>query len=209
MNLKSGLFPKENNYEARIYHDEKKAAYKIALELVSILPANIKNRPIVFICIGTNRSTGDSLGPLIGTMLEEKKISPFHVYGTLEEPIHAVNLQEKLQEIYSKHNNPITIGIDACLGKIKSVGVIQIGEGPVKPGAGVNKELPEVGDYHITGIVNVSGFMEFFVLQNTRLNLVLNMAKVISDGIHQASLLYHPKNSWANLNMNWEQEKTP
>src|SRR5690606_37655279 len=66
MNLKSGLFPKENNYEARIYHDEKKAAYKIALELVSILPANIKNRPIVFICIGTDRSTGDSLGPLIG-----------------------------------------------------------------------------------------------------------------------------------------------
>lgn len=208
MNLKSGLFQKQGNSEIRILHDEQKASHKIAIELVSLLPADIVSRPVVFVCIGTDRSTGDSLGPLVGTMLEEKDISPFHIYGTLEEPIHAVNLQEKILEIEKRHFNPIIIGIDACLGKIKSVGVIQIGEGPVKPGAGVNKELPEVGNYHITGIVNVSGFMEFFVLQNTRLNLVLNMAKVIANGIHEASLAYHPKNSWGNLKLNWNQEKT-
>ena len=75
-----------------------------------------------------------------------------------------------------------------------------------KPGAGVNKQLPEVGDIHITGIVNVSGFMEFFVLQNTRLNLVMKMAKTIANGIYQASLLY-PKQNWDDLD--WiEKEKT-
>ena len=61
---------------------------------------------------------------------------------------------------------------------------VQVGEGPVKPGAGVNKDLPSVGDAHITGIVNVSGFMEFMVLQNTRLSLVLKMAKTIANGIY-------------------------
>ncbi|MFT8319315.1 MAG: DUF1256 domain-containing protein [Bacillus sp. (in: firmicutes)] len=36
-----------------------------------------------------------------------------------------------------------------------------------------------VGDIHITGIVNVSGYMEFLVLQSTKLSLVLKMANSI------------------------------
>ena len=189
----------------RIDHDDYLAAENLAKELLLSIPS-VTSRPIVFICIGTDRSTGDSLGPLVGTLLEEQKLTPFFVYGTLDEPIHAVNLADKLKEIQTKHVNPYIIGIDACLGRIKNVGVIQMGNGPVKPGAGVNKDLPEVGDIHITGIVNVSGFMEFFVLQNTRLNLVMKMAKTIAAGILQASLLY-PKQGWDELN--WlEEEKT-
>ncbi|MGF6953098.1 putative sporulation protein YyaC [Neobacillus sp. B4I6] len=191
----------------RISHDDLHAAENLAEELLAMIPS-LTNRSIVFVCIGTDRSTGDSLGPLVGTLLEEKGMRSFYVYGTLDEPIHAVNLSEKLKEIHAKHDDPYIIGIDACLGRTKNVGVIQLGNGPVKPGAGVNKELPEVGDIHITGIVNVSGFMEFFVLQNTRLNLVMRMAKTIANGIHQASLLY-PKQTWTELNLNWlEEEKT-
>lgn len=167
---------------------------------MSILPNPIDKRPVVFMCIGTDRSTGDSLGPLVGTFLEERDISPFYVYGTLDNPIHAVNLKDKINEITNIHHNPFIIAIDACLGRLKNIGIIQIGKGPVKPGAGVNKELPEVGDYHITGIVNVSGFMEYFVLQNTRLNLVLKMAKVISDGIYRASKVYDEEDYWIYLN---------
>ncbi|QED49941.1 spore protease YyaC [Cytobacillus dafuensis] len=192
MNFKHNLFEKKDGI-LKIMYDDLTAATKLATEIIHLLPNGINSRPIVFVCIGTDRSTGDSLGPLVGTFLEEKKISSFFVYGTLESPIHAVNLAEKLEEIKKKHFNPFIIGIDACLGRLKSVGVIQIGEGPVKPGAGVNKELPEVGHMHITGIVNVSGFMEFFVLQNTRLHLVLNMAKIIANGIYKASLAYEPK----------------
>ncbi|MGM9572452.1 MAG: DUF1256 domain-containing protein, partial [bacterium] len=42
------------------------------------------------------------------------------------------------------------------------------------------KELNPVGDMNITGIVNVSGCLEYMVLQNTRLYLVHQMAKTIS-----------------------------
>lgn len=189
MTLYSSLFEK-NELPIRIAHDEQLAALKIADSLSKQLPSVSVTQPIIFICIGTDRSTGDSLGPLIGTLLSEKNISPFHVYGTLDEPIHALNLDGKLKEIQEKHKNPYIIGIDACLGRMKSVGIIQIGDGPVKPGSGVKKELPPVGNIHITGIVNISGFMEFLVLQNTRLSLVLNMAKIISKGIYHASLRY-------------------
>ncbi|GMB09770.1 putative sporulation protein YyaC [Thermolongibacillus altinsuensis] len=168
----------------KFFYEERNAPTLLASHLLSLLPMH--HDPIVIVCIGTDRSTGDSLGPLVGTMLKEKQISPFHVYGTLEEPIHAVNLEEKLKEIKMMHKNGFIIAVDACLGKLKSIGMITVEKGPLKPGAGVNKQLPPVGDIHITGVVNVSGFMEFFVLQNTRLHLVIEMAQSIANGIYEA-----------------------
>ncbi|MBT2684864.1 spore protease YyaC [Bacillus sp. ISL-37] len=205
MNLKNHFFERKNNV-AKINHEDELAAEKLASEILDHLP-NFSTRPIVFVCIGTDRSTGDSLGPLIGTLLQEKEIAPYHVYGTLDDPIHAVNMDAKLAEIKQKHFNPFIIGIDACLGRLKSVGSIQVGNGPVKPGAGVNKELPEVGNMHITGIVNVSGFMEFFVLQNTRLNLVLKMAKTIANGIFESSQQLPKKQDWPKINWDLETEQ--
>ncbi|WP_428910274.1 spore protease YyaC [Niallia sp. Krafla_26] len=207
----SSLFHKSKNGEVRIHHNEQDAQNLVSKALFAQLPSTLSSRPIVFVCIGTDRSTGDSLGPLIGTLLKDKKPHPFHVYGTLDDPIHALNLADRIEEIQLTHINPFIIGIDACLGRMKSVGIIQIANGPVKPGTGVNKELPEVGNIHITGIVNVSGFMEYFVLQNTRLHLVMEMAKTIANGIYQTSLHYHRKPTFVDLQqiLNKEQEKTP
>ncbi|MGQ0516510.1 spore protease YyaC, partial [Bacillus sp. D-CC] len=67
----------------------------------------------------------------------------------------------------------------------QSIGSITTGMGPSKPGAAMNKKLPAVGDLHIHGIVNLNGFMEFFVLQNTRLSLVMKMADVIAQSIKE------------------------
>jgi len=203
MTLYSSIFERKE-LPVRIAYDEQLASYKIAETLTKFLPSINTSQPIVFVCIGTDRSTGDSLGPLIGTLLNDKNLTSFHVYGTLDEPIHALNLEEKLQEIHEVHQNPFIIGIDACLGRMKSVGVIQIGDGPVKPGSGVKKELPPVGNIHITGIVNISGFMEFLVLQNTRLSLVLKMAKIISKGIYQASIRYIHSADYKELNIKEE-----
>lgn len=139
--------------------------------------------PLVFLCIGTDRSTGDSLGPLVGSRLVEGSLPGILVYGTLEHPVHATNLQETLAKIQSTCTRPCITAIDACLGRLESVGNITIGKGSLKPGAGVNKILPAVGHIYITGVVNVGGFMEYFVLQNTRLNLVIKMARVIADGL--------------------------
>ncbi len=142
--------------------------------------------PLVILCIGTDRSTGDCLGPLIGSKLENANLPSCGVYGTLDQPVHAVNLQETIEEIHSKYNNPFILAIDACLGRTESVGFISIKEGSLQPGTGVNKTLPAVGNVQIIGIVNVGGFMEYMVLQNTRLSLVMKMANLISEGIIKA-----------------------
>jgi len=137
----------------------------------------------ILLCIGTDRSTGDCLGPLVGSKLAASGQNFFHVYGTLEHPVHASNLKQRLEEIYRHHENPLIIAVDSCLGSLESVGCANIGDGSLQPGAGVNKNLPPVGKIHITGIVNVGGFMEYFVLQNTRLNLVMRLADLIVEGL--------------------------
>lgn len=146
---------------------------------------------IIFLCIGTDRATGDSLGPLIGHKLRNIRYPNVHVYGTLESPVHAKNIQDITAQIYNTHCNPLIIAIDACLGKIDHIGYISFGEGTIKPGAGVNKDLPEVGDLFITGIVNFSGFMDMVILQNTRLNLVMKMADFIAFAIKSALWKYY------------------
>ncbi len=138
------------------------------------------------LCIGTDRSTGDSLGPLVGTILGDWPAPGFCVRGTLENPVHATNLSQSLAALQNNYPPPLVIAVDACLGRLDNVGSITAGHGPLRPGAGVNKNLPEAGDLHIVGTVNVGGFMEYFVLQNTRLNLVLRMARIIAFALQDA-----------------------
>lgn len=185
----------------KFFYDEPNAAAQLSSSILRLLPAST-HTPIVIICIGTDRSTGDSLGPLVGTMLGQKEPLPFYVYGTLKDPIHAVNLEEKLRDIHQQHKHAFIIAVDACLGRVKNIGMVTIEKGPLKPGAAVNKNLPSVGDAHITGIVNVSGFMEFFVLQNTRLHLVMNMAETIATGIYEAGVQRKKQQRLASLQMN-------
>ncbi|MDN5325342.1 MAG: hypothetical protein PWP41_37 [Moorella sp. (in: firmicutes)] len=153
------------------------------------------SRPLVVVGIGTDRSTGDCLGPLVGSNLLHRPNLPFAVYGTLEEPVHASNLAEKMTQIQTLYRDPLIIAVDACLGQPENVGAITLAPGALKPGAGVNKNLPAVGDIHFTGIVNVGGYMEYFVLQNTRLSIVMGMARQIAAAIYQGiSLVYQYRN---------------
>lgn len=176
----------EKDFPVKVPHTDPDAAFQIRNRLLSLLEHVPDERRLVVVCIGTDRSTGDALGPLVGSALAKYGSRHYELFGTLDEPVHAMNLEETITDIHRRILNPFMIGIDACLGQVSSVGCIQIGTGPVRPGAGVNKELPPVGDIHMTGIVNVGGFMEYFVLQNTRLNLVIRMADMIASTLHQA-----------------------
>lgn len=163
------------------------ASYLLSNEITTLLKdvcirKNIYDDPeVVILCIGTDRSTGDCLGPLVGHRLS-KSYSRMntHVFGTLKDPVHAKNLDENMNYIFNTIRNPLIIAIDASLGKMENIGKINLFRGPLFPGAGVNKNLTPVGDLSITGIVNMSGFMEYIVLQNTRLSLVMEMAEIIS-----------------------------
>src|SRR6056297_2383709 len=169
----------------RVHVNDKNAHVLLHSAIHSNIP-DLKykdNIKLLILCIGTDRSTGDSLGPLTGSFLQENNFFLADIIGNINNPIHASNLNKKLDSIYRKYQEPFIIAIDAGLGKKSSVGYIDVKKGPLKPGTGVNKNLTEVGDLHITGLVNVGGYMEYLVLQSTRLNIVLKMAKIIAMAI--------------------------
>ncbi|HHY34756.1 MAG TPA: spore protease YyaC [Firmicutes bacterium] len=140
----------------------------------------LESKPLKVVCIGTDRSTGDSLGPLVGSMLISAGFAG-EVWGTLESPVHAVNLTEIIPR--AAGGESAVIAVDACLGRKTEVGSIMVGVGPVLPGAGLRKRLPGIGDAHVTGVVNVGGFMDYAILQCTRLYTVVKIASVISRGL--------------------------
>ena len=178
----------------KVYVDKPGAPMAIARSLDDCLRAMgwDSSRELIIVCIGTDRSTGDSLGPLVGSKLADRlssvtcrlgRPSRLVVYGTLDEPVHAANLGEWLSSISLNHPGAHVVAIDACLGKNDNVGSISVRSGPLRPGTGVNKSLPSIGSAHVIGVVNVGGFMEYLVLQNTRLSLVMRMADAIAEGI--------------------------
>ena len=151
-----------------------------------IIARDLNYDSIVFLFIGSDRSTGDSLGPMIGHKLCHFQFDDIFFRGTLEFPVHARNLSSAVSEVSKISKNPFVIAVDACLGRMENVGMITLGDGPIKPGSGVNKDLAPVGNIHITGIVNYGGFMDFIILQNTRLSIVVKMADAICEGIELA-----------------------
>ncbi len=156
-----------------------KTKEELAAALLSLLPGSLNVNDVVFLCIGTDRCTGDSLGPFVGTYLT--RLGYKNVVGTIDEPAHAINLTEKLAQL------PIgkkVIAIDATLGKLADVGSMSVYKGSIKPGGGVKRtDLPYVGDYCVTGVVNVGGCREMDVLHTTRLSGVMKMAQEITSSL--------------------------
>lgn len=155
-------------------------------QLMSVMNPTF-NREIIYLCVGTDRATGDCLGPLVGTRLLAL-FPAVKLYGTLEKPSHAVNLASVIGEIYDRYVNPLIIAVDASLGDIDRIGCINVRPVGLKPGTALNKLLPVVGDFHISAVVNVGGYLEQMVLQNTRLYQVYTMSEIIARSLYLAYL---------------------
>lgn len=179
-----------NNQEAIHAHYTHPQASKIISDmLITYLPSSYTQ--IIALCIGTDRSTGDSLGPLTGTLFSRMNPLRMQVYGTLHEPIHAINLQDSISYIYRAYNNPFIIAIDASLGKNSSVGHLITNHGSIRPGSALKKDLTPVGDAYLTGVVNIGGVMDYAVLQSTRLSTVHDMADQLANILFKTDRWLH------------------
>lgn len=129
----------------------------------------------LFLCIGSDKITGDCYGPIVGQKLKEGFKDTFkniHVYGTLDEPISALNLESVVNKIYKTYSNPCIIAIDSALGTQNDLGKILVTNKKMQCGKGTNKKLISIGDISIKGIVAKNYKIpkyNFQALQNTRL----------------------------------------
>lgn len=135
---------------------------------------------LIFVCIGTDKCIGDYVAPLVGTFVNEEDKN-IKIYGTLENPIHALNIEDKLKEVHNNHPNAFVVGVDACLGNKEDIGDIRIRDYAISPGRGVGKELPRVGDMSIIGIVDSSENSDLFFSRSIRLSFIWDISRKISD----------------------------
>lgn len=157
----------------RYDHDESS-------HVLSEVLKNTMDNDTIIVCIGTDRDIGDALAPVVGSMLKSRGFR-YPVYGTLDRPIHALNINESVAKVKQKHPNSTIIAIDACLGAKESIGNVSIRNAPIKPGKGVGKRLPEIGDYSIIGIVGeINNTRDF---NNIRLNFIMDMTESICESL--------------------------
>lgn len=146
----------------------------------------------IFLCVGSDKIIGDSYGPLVGEKLKrnfKNMYNNIEVYGTLEDPVSAVNLEKKVEEIYKQYKHPCIIAIDSALGAQDKIGTIFVSNSKMQCGKGTNKKMLYVGDISIKGIVGKDYKIpkyNFSCLQNTPLGEVMKLADITSDGIYNA-----------------------
>ena len=144
---------------------------------------------IVFLCIGTDRITGDCFGPLVGYKLkniyQNKKI--INIIGDLENTVQSNNIKQKYENIIETYKNPFIISVDSALSLEENIGKIIVEENGIEIGSGLNKKLIEIGNMSIKGIVAKNTYntkCNFNILQNTHLSLIMNMADIVTSGIY-------------------------
>jgi len=165
-------------------HYEDKAARGLLLQALNALLSDIEPEPI-FVCIGTDRHILDCFGPLTGTMLHTYA-PDLAIYGTLDKPLHAQNLLEGMKEARQNHIGKTLVAIDASVGDEQEIGSIQLRPGGLVPGKAFAKNLPTVGQFAITGVVDVR-VNHWGARRNKHhgLALVYNMAQLLSESIAQ------------------------
>lgn len=154
---------------------------------------NKRNRMPVIACIGSDLVLGDSLGPLVGTMLIKKKVSAY-VYGTLNAPITAKEIVCAKTHLKILHPDSFIIAIDAAVGNTDDVGLIKVSDRGLKPGLGVDKNLGVIGDCSIIGVVAGKSLQNYNLFNLTRLNLIYKMAERIANGVEKFLTDFTAKN---------------
>ena len=149
---------------------------------------NQKYTSIVFLCIGTDRITGDSFGPLVGYNLKNYYLNNkiIKIVGDLESTVQSNNIEERYKQIIDTYRKPFIISVDSALSSQDNIGKIIVEEGGIELGSGLKRNKMIIGDMSIKGIVarnTNNAKCNFAMLQNTHLCLIINMVEIVASGI--------------------------
>lgn len=145
---------------------------------------------IVFVCIGTDRITGDCFGPLVGSFLLKKqdiyKIKNMHILGCLEDNVSFNKIEHKVISKISKHKKTLVVSIDAALSEIDNIGKIFVENSGMVLGKSLKKHKKTIGDISIKAVVGKntnSDIDNFTILQNISLSEVIKLSNLVANGI--------------------------
>jgi len=186
------------NYKKWIYYYEKNSIEFCTNLLTKHLKFYNKKKydNILFLCLGTDTMIGDSIGPLVGSLLQDLKNENIHVIGNLESPITGNNYNKTVRMIKRKYKKSLIILIDAAVQKH------EIGEKKKEKAQGaisIKKNLVKFNDgrMEINADVNILGFVGSCIgrfddtknelwLSRMSLDMIMKISNVIAESIKNA-----------------------
>lgn len=138
----------------------------------------------VIICVGSDKISGDSLGPITGSMLIKKLALPqIFVLGSLESTVTAKEVNYLNTFVKQTYKKRLIICVDSAVGAYSDVGAIKISDSSLMPGSGVNKKTEKIGDVSIQGVVAEKGLLSRTALAEVRMSMVYKMSDIISQAL--------------------------
>jgi len=156
--------------------------------LFSLIPERTEH--IYVIGIGSNQISGDSLGPFVGTLLYDIYPNHLTIIGDLQNPIDASTILSEISRLRLPKNTFI-VAIDSVLGSEELLNSIVVQNGAIRPGQGLGKILPSIGDCRVMGVVLENDPVRNESLLCTNLHLIYTMATNIAKGISLAVRQYY------------------
>jgi putative sporulation protein YyaC len=178
------------------FHLNQKIERVGGITMKKLLQEIPKDQIIVFLCIGTMNVHGDSVGPRIGRHLNKLTDKAFSI-GTTYDPVHGNTLDAVRKYLEDKWKNAYIIAVDACVTKNqKNIGKIKVSKSSLRPGAGIGKDLGQIGD---AGIQIFTSFdhgdykQNLNELMNVDEQHIANLSYTIADYLANCVNHYRPK----------------
>lgn len=146
-----------------------------------ILNQNLKiyNQEVVFLCFGSSKVIGDSIGPRVGSLLKkQRKFQNIKIFGDMNKSITAKNIFEFSEEL----KNKFIIVIDSAMGKRELIGDIYISNAKTKIGRALNKNIAEIGNISIKACVCedlLNPIKNYYELKKVDINLITKLTNKI------------------------------
>ncbi len=150
------------------------------------LAKKIKCKLPVIVCIGSDRVVSDMIGPLTAEILVNKYDVDAYVYGRLQNPITASNMESAFDYIQNTHKGSQIIVVDATVGNISDIGKVKFNSCGCIPAGVFSKHTKMYGDISILPVVSTIGIESKLFLSCAKFNTVYKLAKDIAYSIDRA-----------------------
>lgn len=135
---------------------------------------------LVFLCIGTTKIIGDSVGPKVGDKLKDLNVNAY-VYGNTARQVTALNVDDYAKMIKQRHKDDTVVVIDSALGKIGDVGTIKVTRNGIKPGGAFDKDKQRIGDIGILAVVGDAEGDRMKELKTREESFIVDLADKVVD----------------------------
>lgn len=164
---------------------QNKEYKRFVWELSNMMENKSKNKNVVFMCIGTNTVVGDSVGPIVGSLLKEniQSNNKIKIVGDCENNISYENIEDKIKKLKL---NSLVVVVDSALSNPENIGKIFVQNRGLRYGEGLKKPNTTIGNISIKAVVGEdfdNKLKNFKSLKKATASDVMLLANTISTGI--------------------------